>query len=247
MAAEQLPAASFTFNFEEALRATFRDPDWFKKLALGSLFGLLGIVIIGSIIVQGYLLTYSERVARGEPRPLPEWENYGELLRKGFFGFVVAFVYALPIAVVGFGLGALIIPLVIVGNASNVSPDAIVGVVLLAVCGLLLLILPLVFLILVISPAAQAQLVLHDHDLGSAFRFGEVLGLIRRHLGQYLLMTVLVLAALTVLSQIGQFACYIGVFATTFIAQLFQYHLLGQLCWHERVSRGIAPSRPVLP
>jgi hypothetical protein len=47
-------------------------------------------------------------------------------------------------------------------------------------------------------------------------------------------MIILSIAASSVLSQIGYFACFIGVFVTIFVAQLFQYHLIGQLCWYDR-------------
>lgn len=238
---------AFSLNFEEAVRAVFRDPEWLKKLALGALFGLLGLVIIGSIIVQGYLLAYGERVARAERYPLPEWDDFGELLRKGFIGTVVAIAYGLPLALLVVVLTLFTIPLIIGASASGASSDAIGGIFSLAICGGMAVILPLAFLVYVIVPAAHAQLILHDHDLGAAFRLGEVFGFIRRYLGQYLLMTVLAYAALTFLSQVGQLACFVGIFATTFIAQLFQYHLLGQLCWHERMVRGAAAGRMPMP
>ena len=239
--------ATFSLNFEAAVRAIFKDSNWLKKLALGALFSFLGLFIVGSIIVQGYLLAYGERVARAEPYPLPEWEEYGELLRKGLLGFIVAFVYALPLALVGLLLALITIPLIIAASASGASSDAVGGLATLAVCGGFALFLPLLFLVIMIVPAAHAQLILHHHDLRAAFRVGEVFRLIRRHLGQYLLMTALVFVASAFLSQIGQFACFVGIFATTFIAQLFQYHLLGQLCWYERAILGTAPQQPALP
>lgn len=237
---------SFTLNFEEAVRAMFRDPAWLKKLAFGALFSFLGLFIVGSIIVQGYLLAYGERVSRAEPYPLPEWDDLGELLRKGLLAFVVSLAYALPLVLIGVALALIAIPLIVAAGVSGASSDAIGGIFSLALCGGLAVFLPLAFLVSAIVPAAHAQLILHQ-DLGAAFRVGEVFGFIRRHLGQYLLMTVLAYAALTFLSQIGQLACFVGIFATTFIAQLFQYHLLGQLCWHERATRGVAPQQPALP
>jgi len=239
--------APFRLNLEEAVRAIFKDPHWLKKLALGALFSFLGLFIFGSIIVQGYLLAYGERVTRAEPYPLPEWEEYGELLRKGFLGFVVAIVYALPLALVGFLIALISLPLIVAANASGASANTVGWLVFLPLCGGFALFVPLLFLAIFIVPAAHAQLILHQHDLAAAFRFGVVFGLIRRHLGQYLLMTVLVFVASAFLSQIGQFACFVGVFATTFIAQLFQYHLLGQFCWYERVVRGAASQQPALP
>jgi hypothetical protein len=157
---------------------------------------------------------------------------------------LVAILYSLPLFLVVVVLGLLMFPLIFAASASGASDDAIGGIFTLAVCGGMALVIPFMFLVYVIVPAAHAQLILHNHDLGAAFRVGEVFRFMRRNLSQYLLMTLLTYAAIFMLSQIGQFACFVGVFATTFIAQLFQYHLLGQLCWYER--NGLA-QRPVVP
>ena len=226
----------FSLNLDEAVRSIFRDPDWPKKLAIGALFSFLSLIVIGGIVVQGYLLTFGERVARAEARPLPEWEDFGELLRKGLFGFIVALVYSLPLLAAGTLLGLLFIPLILAASGPTANSGAMSGVFVLAYCGGIALILPLALVVGVVVPAAHAQLILHSHDLGSAFRLGEVWGFLRRHRGQYALMTILVLAANYGLVQVGQCACYVGVFVTLFIAQLFQYHLLGQLCWYERFA-----------
>lgn len=247
MAASRPSATSFTLNFEEAVRAMFKDPDWVQKLLLASLFSFLGIFIIGGIILQGYLLAYAERVSRAEPRPLPEWDDYGELLRKGFIGMVVALVYALPIVVVAVVLTLLMIPIIAASSAGGANADTIAGIGTLAICGGMAIAIPFLYLIMALVPAAHIQLILHDYELGSAFRLGEVFGLIRRNLGQYILMTVLYFAALMFLSQIGQLACLIGIYPATVICQFFQYHLLGQICWHERTARGPAWQQPALP
>jgi hypothetical protein len=230
------PLPAFNLNFEEAFRAIFRDPDWPKKFAIGVLFSFLSLLIIGSFFVQGYLLVYGERVARAEPRPLPEWDDFGELLKKGFFGFVVSLVYSLPLLIIGVFLGLLFIPLIAISSSSTANPDTVGGIFALIFCGSLAVFFPLSLAVSVFIPAAHAQLILHNHDLGSAFRLGEVWGFFRRNLGQYLLMTVISFAAYMFLSQVGQCACYVGIFATIFLGQLFQYHLLGQLCWFERVA-----------
>ena len=31
----------------------------------------------------------------------------------------------------------------------------------------------------------------------------------------------------------------VGIFVTTFLVQLFQYHLIGQLCWYDRTVLGV--------
>ena len=86
-----------------------------------------------------------------------------------------------------------------------------------------------------LCPAAHAQLVLHDGDLAAAFRFREVFGF---HLATARPVCPdadhLHARRAVCFPRLGYFACFIGIFVTIFVAQLFQYHLIGQLCWYDR-------------
>jgi len=228
-----VPVPAFRLNFDEALRFIWRDPRWLAKLALGALFSLLSVVVVGGILTQGYLLILAERVARAEPQPLPEWDDFGEILRQGFSGFLITLVLSIPLIVVGFLIALLYFPVLFAG-ASGGQGAAAATVGGLLIFFLSLLFLPLALLVGIVGPAAHAQLVLHNGDLAAAFRFREIFAFISRQRGQYALMIILSIAASGVLSQIGYFACFIGVFVTIFVAQLFQYHLIGQLCWYDR-------------
>ncbi len=236
-------ALAFRLNFEEAFRCIGRDRAWVQKLLLGGLFSLLSLVVIGGILVQGYLLVFAARVSRGEEEPLPVWENYGELFRWGVLGYIVAFVYCLPLILLGVLSFLLFLPLIFAGATSSQVIGQITGMTSVAFVLLWLVFIPLVIAISVIIPAAYAQLVLHDGDLAAAFRRRAVFGFIGRYRGQYALLTILSYAASSLLSQVGYIACFVGIFVTVFVAQLFQYHLIGQLCWYERTVVGVAPAR----
>lgn len=233
---------SFRLNIEEAFNHIGRDPRWAGKLGLGALFSLLSIVFVGSILVQGYLLAFIRRVARAEPLPLPEWDNWGELLRKGLIVWVVNLIYYLPYVLlfvllyagqVSFSLLPLFLPGSSQGGAGGPPPALFIGSFALVLVGYgFLLLLGLV--ISAFLPAVHAQLALHDADFGSAFRIGEIFAFIGRYRGQYALAVGLTLAATYSLSFFGQLACCIGVYVTNNLCQLFLAHLLGQLCWHER-------------
>ncbi len=227
------PVPTFHLNFDEALRFIWRDPRWLAKLALGALFSLLSVVVVGGVLTQGYLLIFAERVARAEPQPLPEWEEFGEILRQGISGFIITLVLSVPLFVLGFAITLLYFPILFAGVSGGQGATAAAAGGLLIV-PLSLLFLPLALLVGIVSPAAHAQLVLHDGDLAAAFRFREISAFMSRQRGQYALMIIISIAASSLLSQIGYFACFIGVFVTIFVAQLFQYHLIGQLCWYDR-------------
>lgn len=228
------PVPAFRLNFEEALRFIWRDPRWLAKLALGALFSLLSVVVVGGILTQGYLLILAARVARADPQPLPEWEEYGEILRQGISGFLITLVLSIPLILLGFVIALLYFPILLAGaSGGQGAAAAAVGGVLIFFLSLLFV--PLALLVGIVGPAAHAQLVLHDGDLAAAFRFREIIAFISRQRGQYALMIVISIAASGILSQIGYFACFIGFFVTIFVAQLFQYHLIGQLCWYDRM------------
>src|SRR5215218_8508928 len=123
-----LPAPRFSLNFEEAIRFLGRDRHWFQKIALGAVFSLFSLLIIGGILVQGYLLIFAERVSRAEPDPLPEWEDFGEILRKGVAGFIVSLVYSLPIILLAIiSVLVLFVPLALLSASSSRNSGAASG------------------------------------------------------------------------------------------------------------------------
>ncbi len=171
--AARTPLPPFRLNIEECVRFIARDPAWPRKLGLGFLWSLLSFTIIGALFVQGYMLLLMERVARGDGSPLPEWADYGGLLRWGWRPFVTNFVYLLPVLLIGilsFGLVIALISAATTRSGANLGPNPLVfsPLALLVITPLGLLLIPLSFLIGLLISAAQAQLVLHER-LGAAF------------------------------------------------------------------------------
>jgi hypothetical protein len=194
-----------TLDFGRAFQYFFEDPDWVKKLLTGSLFQLLSILLVGIPFVVGYCLRIVGRVARGEPRPLPEWDDLGALFSEGLRGFGLYLVLL---------VGALLIPgamgcvLAVMGGAlSSASRDgsgggeAMIGLGIMLVYGLALVVSLVVGLYV---PAAFARMVIYDR-FSAGFEFGENIAFIRRNLVNYLL--VIVIQLLT--HFIAQFACYL--------------------------------------
>src|SRR5947209_4180909 len=67
----------------QGFRFFFEDPDWVKKILIGGVFMLLSTFIVGAVFVAGYGVHLLRRVVRGEPRPLPEWEELGRFFGDG--------------------------------------------------------------------------------------------------------------------------------------------------------------------
>jgi len=87
-------------------------------------------------------------------------------------------------------------------------------------------------------PPALGNLASTD-ELGAAFRFGEVFGLLRAAIGPYLLSLLIIAVTALVLSPIGVLLCGIGVLLTSAYLQLLSGHLYGQA---YKVAKAAAPA-----
>jgi hypothetical protein len=117
-------------KFADAFTFVFQDPEWFKKIIIPGLIGLL-VPIIGQIFLLGWALKVTLNVIRNNPSPLPNME-FGADLGRGFKAWVVGLVYAIPMIL--FYLPILILGLVASdsGEQSMAVVVAIAGIVLVS-------------------------------------------------------------------------------------------------------------------
>ncbi len=221
-------ARAFTYVFE--------DKDWLTKILVAGLIML--IPIIGQMIVVGWGLEVTRRVIQGEEPVLPDWSDFGGHVMRGLKALVVGLVYGLPLIILGIcngALGALSNP-DLVGYDTAQTMAAVVAAV-----GLLVGCINLIYSLFlgVVLPAAFANMVVTD-ELGAAFRFGEVFGLVKDNLGTYLLVLVGTIAAYIV-AGVGIIACLIGVVFTAAYAYAVLGHLYGQA---YRVAKGLDGEAP---
>ena len=80
-------------EFGKAFSFVFEDPDWFKKIAIAALVGL--IPVVGQFVLIGWALETAKRVIRQDPNPLADLD-FGSQLGLGFQSFLVGLVYAIP-------------------------------------------------------------------------------------------------------------------------------------------------------
>jgi hypothetical protein len=199
------------------------DEDWWKQVLIGGLLTL--IPVIGPLYGMGYMVQVIKNVIEGREVPLPDaLEDFGDKLLKGLILTVIMFIYALPIIVIatcsGIGLG-------IFTDAIR-DPDAAnaVGTVwgvcfgcLGVVYGVLLgLVAPFVY-------ATYAD----TGDLGAALKLGRIWGMLQANIGPaFIVLLVTILAGLLAVVA-GLILCGIGLFATSFFANLVIAHLYGSL------------------
>lgn len=204
-------------KFGDAFTFVFQDPDWFKKIIIPGLIGLL-LPIIGQMVLLGWSLKITLNVIRNDPSPLPEMD-FGEDLSRGFKAWVVALVYALPMLI-------LYLPVIIFTALAGNGDDTMMIVVAIAsTCfGLLMLIYGIVMAL--VLPAAYARVAVND-SIGSGLAFGEIISLVRKNIMPYLLVLVGSVAA-GFISSLGSIACVIGVFLTAPYSMAILGHLYGQ-------------------
>src|SRR3989338_4250350 len=81
-------------DYIEAIKKPFSD---LKKSGLAVLFGLFGMIIfIPYLFNFGYFLECAKNSSKKE---LPEWGNYWEKFVRGFFLFLIFFIYAIPLLI----------------------------------------------------------------------------------------------------------------------------------------------------
>lgn len=219
-------AKSFSYVFE--------DEAWISKVLIGGLIFLLPV--IGQITVAGYSYKVAQNVARGVERPLPDWGEFGEALVRGFLGWLISLVYALPAALIS---GILV--LVSVGTAAA-ADEARRGAGV-AFAGAILCLVPLIVvlsLICVVAALAAVARYLATDDIGQAFKFGEVFASLRSSIGAWVLLLVLTILAGFV-GGLGLIACGVGALFTSFYAQCVIGHGLGQTIRQLGLGQPAAP------
>ena len=159
------------------------------------------------------------------PRPLPEWTDFGDLFKKGLSVFAIALVFMLPGIILSCGANGLTIA------GDSMDQDAAGALAIVAVCLSCLQILVSLggqFLL----PAAYIRYAQTD-SIGSAFQFGEIFNFIRTNIGDYFIVFLLTLVA-SVVAGLGLILCVIGVVFTTFWSFMVTAHLYGQLARKAR-------------
>lgn len=213
------------------------DERWVTKVLIGGLVGL--IPIVGQLAVLGYMFKVAQNVARGSERPLPEWSEFGDLIMRGLYGVVISLVYFIPYIVMAMIFACVTGGLGAASDSSDSGAASVAG-------GLACLFVPLM-LIFAIGGAILAwggyARYIATGQLSEAFKFGEVVALIRNNISLWLMMLVVGLLS-GVVASLGIIACGVGVLFTSFYAYLMQGHALGQVVAQIYPSGGSVTDPP---
>lgn len=208
------------------------DEQWITKVLIGGLVPL--IPIVGGIAVQGYSYRVAQNVARGNPRPLPAWGEFGDFLKIGFIALVIQIVYLLPVAII---YGILAFLTIAMAAVAGESEGAAGFVALISAC--LFTLVAIAAIVCSFAGLAAIMRYLATDSFGEAFKFGEALALLRNNVGVFLtLLLVIILAA--IVASLGAIACGIGALFTGFYASCMIGHAIGQA-----MQRIFPPPQPV--
>ena len=212
------------------------DPRWKEKIGIGTGVVLVSLIlstvligVVGFFIVAGYCVRLLQNVRDGDPTPLPEWDQWGDDLVRGFKLAVVEFVWALPLIVVSipFVIGAII--------ADQPGRGAgFFGGTILAATGCLTFAYAL--FVYLVRPGYTLAFARRE-KIGDGLQIANVWHWTRNHVGEVIVVALLVLVAELVIpsiaSIVGAILCGIGLIVTvplgTLATYLFRSHLYGQL------------------
>jgi hypothetical protein len=202
------------------------DEEWIKKVLLGGVINL--IPLVGQLFTFGYMIETLKNVIAGQETPLPEIGDFGGKLVEGLKGWVVAFVYALPLIIFSVCAQTVnVVPLI----AENLDQDMVetlttASVVVSACCGcLLLLYVVLMSLMLPFALGKYAE----TGQIGAALKLGEVFDMLKGNVGPAFIVLLISWVAIFVAELVGAIACGVGLLFTLFYAQLVIAFLYGAL------------------
>lgn len=220
-----------------AFTAFLNDPEWIKKVLIGTLVSL--IPFVGGLIVLGWALRIVRNTYNGIDDRLPEWDDLGGYLVKGFMAWVGALLWTLPLIV--------LMVCFVFGIIASSGSEAATALVILLGFGMFFVAIVYAALLL---PVPIARYAIKD-DFSAMLDFSAILNEVRRGIRPLLIALVIWLVASMVIAPAGLILCFVGVYVTTTLSYVMVGHAMGQ-AYREidgkgampPVQRGTAPPPP---
>lgn len=175
-------------DINEALVFATKDPDWIKKFVIGALMAILSFLIIPLFFLIGYMVRITRNVMDGVEYSLPEWDDWGGLLKDGLYLTVAMFVYSLPFLLL---MCCAFLFTALGSSAGGDTGDFLAGVGALTIFAVACLGLIWMLLLLVIGPVIVIQYARLD-DLSACFQFREIMDLTQENLSDVLISVLVI-------------------------------------------------------
>ncbi len=218
------PQPGSSLDFGRTLGFFFQDPNWIQKILIGSLFTILSMFLIGSIFMAGYAARLVRRAARGEPYPLPEWDDLGGMFSEGLTVVGAYLIHLVPVFV---AFGIAFVPILLMGDRADQPPPAAVALLM----ALVLVAVVLLFAFLFYFTAAFTRLAIEER-FGAAFEVQENLAFIKRNAGN-LVMALLAFLVSNFIAQFGILLLCVGILPATFWSQCVGAYALGEVAFRD--------------
>ena len=235
-------------DYAKAITFVFQDKDWLATILIGGGISLLGLFffwtiigpILASAVVTGYMMQLIRDVYKDPDAPLPAWDNWGKKMTDGLKLVIAQFIWGLPFFI-------LLIPFFASMFLPVFFPDSDTAALLFAVGYIAFICLSSLYSIffMIIHPAITINLTIHD-DFGKAFDFSEIFQIIKEHLGEVLIVALLVLGVSYFANMVGMLLLLVGMFFTSFWVMLVRGHLYGQLA-RLVFPASEQPATPLIP
>lgn len=178
---------------------------WGKVLILG-IITIASILIVPLFLLLGYMFRIIKATLAGIDE-LPEFDEIGEMFVDGLKVFVVGFIYAIPVWII-----SAIVGLLTGGNTVATATSLGTGYALAFILGNIITII-IAVIIGLIEIMAIVNMAYNNGDLGTAFRFSEILDIISTiGWGKYIItyIVIVILAAIGLLIGIFTMIILIG-------------------------------------
>jgi hypothetical protein len=223
------PPPRTAIDFARCFTFVTEDPAWVTKILIGGVFTFASSFLVGAFFVAGYWARVLRRVAAGEPRPLPDWDDLGGIFTDGLpivglyvvYGLAAVVVLGIPtVAVLGLTAAAGAFAHHADGVRSGLEALGAAGfAALYGIFALLALVANLFF------PAILARAAFSNR-FREGFAWPQIVAFLRANLANYVLALLAYFVA-SFASQLGLLLCCVGIFPAIFWAHLILAHALG--------------------
>jgi len=210
-----MASALDALKLEQAFTFPFKDPRWVTKLAIAAGLSLLNFLIIPIFIFSGYSYRIMKRViVDKQPPELPEWDDWGGLIKDGLRLYAAGLIYTLPAILVFLATWVvMLISFIVASDSSTLEPWMVVLWLSFPIGFTLVMILAIPGQ--VFGQAAIAHLVATDR-FSAAFHVKELWSIFRANVGGFFLTWLITYAASMALIFVTQFLAYIPVFCLVY-------------------------------
>ncbi len=214
----QPPVPPPGIDIGEAFGYVFKDGRWFSKVAMGALFVLLSMFLVGIPFLLGYMIWITRNVMRGEQYPLPEWTHLGQMFVDGLKLIATYIVFYIPFFIIVF------VPFIIFFILGFVQMDPSFIVVFIGYY-IFIIIASIAYALLLIPVYVRFAM---TNSVGRSLAFGHIWEFFKKNFANILLILVMSWVA-GIIGGLGVIVFFIGVFFTQAYAYMIQAHLMGQL------------------